>query len=188
MLEAISRASDRMQSLIADLMDLASITEGRLALRRERVDLVEIARAAVHQVRSAPAASHRVAVVASEAATVLVDRPRVEHVARQLVENAVRYSPGRGGIEVEVRRDHRNAILRVRDEGIGIPAERQGRIFEPFYRAHAGTPHDFGGVGIGLYLARQIALAHGGDIRFESAEGVGSTFEMRLPIAGEDGS
>lgn len=186
MLEAIGRASDRLQSLIADLMDIASIAQGKLALQRERVDLSDIARTALKRVQAA-APTHRLLVVAMEAAYVLVDRPRVEHVVRQLVENAVRYSPGQRSVEIEVCREGSSALLRVRDSGIGIPAERQKHIFEPFYRAHAGTPYDFGGVGIGLYLARQIAVAHGGDIEFESSEGKGSTFELRLPLAQGNG-
>lgn len=186
MLDAICRASDRMESLIADLMDVASIAQGRLALQRTRVDLGDLARTAATAVRqSAP--RHGLLVVATEPVHARVDPQRMERVVLQLLENAVRYSPGHGRIEIVVRREDARAVLRVRDQGIGIPAERQDRIFEPFYRAHAGTPHDVGGVGIGLYLARQIAIAHGGDIRFESAEGLGSTFELQVPLAGSPG-
>lgn len=186
MLEAIGRASDRLQSLIADLLDIASVAQGRLALHRESADLGELARTTLERAQT-EAPSHRLLIVATEPLRVLVDRPRIEHVVRQLVENAVRFSPGRPSVEVAVYREGDTAVLRVLDTGIGIPADRQKRIFEPFYRAHAGTPYDFGGVGIGLYLARQVALAHGGNIEFESFEGAGSTFELRLPLAEGNG-
>ena len=66
---------------------------------------------------------------------------------------------------------------------MGIPADRQAGIFERFYRAHAGTPHDYGGLGVGLYLSREIARRHGGELRFESEEGRGSRFQLTLPLA-----
>jgi signal transduction histidine kinase len=74
----------------------------------------------------------------------------------------------------------------VRDHGVGIPPERQGRVFERFYRAHAGTSHDYGGLGIGLAMSREIVARHGGRIWFESAPGAGSTFSFALPLAPEE--
>lgn len=181
MLESIVRSANRMQHLIADLMDVASITLGQLALLREHVDLGSAARAVIERVRpSAP--RHRFRIMEAEPVSVLADRARIEQVIRQFVENAVRYSPAGGAVDVEVRRQGPSAVLAVSDQGIGIPADRQKRIFELFYRAHAGTPHDFGGLGIGLYLGRQIAAAHGGSIQFQSTEGKGSTFTLRIPI------
>jgi two-component system sensor histidine kinase VicK len=70
----------------------------------------------------------------------------------------------------------------VRDQGVGIPPEKHARIFERFFRAHTDTPHDYGGMGTGLYLSRAIVARHGGEIWFESEEGRGSTFHVRLPL------
>ena len=97
-----------------------------------------------------------------------------------LVDNAVRYSPP-GPVEIQVTPTDTHVVISVRDRGIGIPADQQNRIFELFSRAHAGTPHDIGGLGIGLFMAREITLRHGGSMWFESEEGRGSTFYMRLP-------
>jgi len=74
-------------------------------------------------------------------------------------------------------------VLSVHDHGIGIPIAEQQRIFEMFYKATTGVPYDEGGLGIGLFLAREITRRHGGDIWFESEEGSGTTFRLRLPLA-----
>ena len=70
---------------------------------------------------------------------------------------------------------------------MGIPAEKQGRIFQRFYRAHTGTPYDYGGMGVGLYISKEIVERHGGKMWFESEEGKGSTFSFSLPLGGEHG-
>src|SRR6185436_10501289 len=125
---------------------------------------------------AAPAATHhRLVVNAPEAVVVSADPPRLEQAVRRLVDNAVRYSPP-GDVEIDVATSEKHVVISVRDHGIGIPADQQHRIFELFFRAHAGTPHDVGGLGIGLFMAREITLRHGGEMWFESEEGRGSTF------------
>jgi signal transduction histidine kinase len=119
---------------------------------------------------------------------VLADRPRIEQALRRLLDNAVRFSPDETPIEVTVTVGESDATVAVRDAGIGIPAERQRHLFELFYRAHAGTRHDVGGLGVGLFLAREIAVRHGGALWFESVEGEGSTFYLRLPRVEERSS
>jgi len=132
---------------------------------------------------AAPAATHhRLVLNAPEPVTVSADLPRLEQAVRRLVDNATRYSPP-GDIEIDVAPSDKYVVISVRDRGIGIPADQQNRIFELFFRAHAGTPHDVGGLGIGLFLAREITIRHGGAMWFESEEGKGSTFYMRLPRA-----
>ena len=107
------------------------------------------------------------------------DLHRLEQAVRRLVDNAIRYSPP-GDVEIDVAPSDKYVVISVRDRGIGIPADQQNRIFELFFRAHAGTPHDVGGLGIGLFMAREITIRHGGTMWFESEEGTGSTFYMRL--------
>jgi signal transduction histidine kinase len=99
------------------------------------------------------------------------------------VDNAIRYSPPGGDVDIDVVPSGKSVVISVRDRGIGIPADQQNRIFELFFRAHAGTSHDVGGLGIGLFMAREITIRHGGAMWFESEEGRGSTFYMRLPRA-----
>jgi signal transduction histidine kinase len=85
-----------------------------------------------------------------------------------------------------VARSGAEAVVSIRDHGLGIAPDRQARIFERFYRAHAGTSHDYGGLGIGLDMSREIVSRHGGRIWFESAPGVGSTFSFALPLAARE--
>lgn len=178
-LGAIERAANRLQRLIDDLVEVSGFALGRLVLTREPVDVTEVARSIVD--RLACRVEQRIRLTADSPAVVLADRPRLEQAIRRLCDNAVRYSAAESDVDVEVSVEERSVILSVRDRGIGIPAEHQGHVFELFFRAHAGTPDDVGGMGIGLYLAREIALRHGGEIWFESVEGRGSTFHLRLP-------
>jgi len=181
MWDAIERASNRLQRLIDDLIDVSGISLGRLVLYREPVELTAMLRSVVQW--AAPAATHhRLVLNAPEPVTVSADLPRLEQAVRRLVDNATRYSPP-GDIEIDVAPSDKYVVISVRDRGIGIPADQQNRIFELFFRAHAGTPHDVGGLGIGLFLAREITIRHGGAMWFESEEGKGSTFYMRLPRA-----
>jgi len=113
---------------------------------------------------------------------VSADLLHLEQAVRRLVDNAIRYSPP-SDVEINVAPSDKFVVISVRDRGIGIPADQKNRIFELFFRAHAGTPHDVGGLGIGLFLAREITIRHGGVMWFESEEGRGSTFYLRLPRA-----
>ena len=181
MLDAIERASNRLQRLIDDLIEVSGISLGRLVLYREPVELTAMLHSVVRW--AAPAATHhRLVVNAPEAVAVSADLPRLEQAVRRLVDNAIRYSPP-GNVEIDVALSDNHVVISVRDRGIGIPADQKSRIFELFFRAHAGTPHDIGGLGIGLFLAREITIRHGGAMWFESEEGRGSTFYMRLPRA-----
>jgi two-component system, OmpR family, phosphate regulon sensor histidine kinase PhoR len=179
MLAAIERASNRLQRLIDDLVDVSVISLGRLVLQREPVELTAMLRSVVRS--AAPAPRHRLVVNTPEAVVVSADRARLEQAVRQLVDNAIRYSPLGGDIEIDVAPSDNDVTISVRDRGIGIPPDQQNRIFELCFRAHAGTPDDIGGLGIGLFMAREITIRHGGAMWFESEEGRGSTFYMRVP-------
>ena len=112
------------------------------------------------------------------------DALRLGEVVRTLLDNAVRYSPEGGRILVSCASKDGRAVVSVQDEGVGIPREKQARLFQRFYRAHTDTPHDYGGLGVGLYIAREIVRRHGGQMWFTSEEGQGSTFSFSLPLGG----
>lgn len=115
----------------------------------------------------------------------MVDRPRLSRAVAVLVDNAVRFSPAGGPVAVQVDARAGEAILSVTDRGVGIPPERQARVFERFYHAHAGTPDHGAGLGLGLEVSRAIVERHGGRVTFESAPGLGTTFVVALPLAAE---
>lgn len=114
-----------------------------------------------------------------------VDRGRLEQVLANLLSNAVKYSPQGGPIAVALRQDGEPgfALLQVADQGIGIPAGQQARLFGRFVRAENARAAEIAGTGLGLYLSRELVERHGGRLWFESAEGTGSTFFLRLPLA-----
>jgi two-component system sensor histidine kinase VicK len=110
-----------------------------------------------------------------------VDSKRIEQVLRNLLTNAIKYSPEGGHITVQGRGDHRQLLIQVRDEGMGIPPEDLERVFERFYRVENEITQRVGGVGLGLAVCRAIVEAHGGRMWVESSLGVGSTFFFTLP-------
>jgi signal transduction histidine kinase len=182
MLDAVERAAGRLQRLIDDLIEVSGFSLGRLVLARERVELGALLYAVVERA-TGTAPDRHIELRAPDPASVQADRTRLEQALRRLVDNALRFSPGGGTVSVDLTVDGATAVIAVRDRGIGIPANQQSHLFEMFFRAHAGTPNDVGGLGVGLYLARQIVLRHGGDMWFDSVEGRGSTFYVRLPRA-----
>jgi two-component system phosphate regulon sensor histidine kinase PhoR len=182
MLAAIERASNRLQKLIDDLLEVSGISLGRLVLHRESVELTAMVRSVVRGM-AGTASHHRLVVHAPASVAVSADRLRLEQAVRRLVDNAMRYSPPGSEVDIGIAPSDTHVVISVRDRGIGIPADQQNRIFELFFRAHAGTPRDVGGLGIGLFMAREIAIRHGGSMWFESEEGRGSTFYIRLPRA-----
>jgi PAS domain S-box-containing protein len=182
MLEAIVRACDRMDHLSETLLDLASMTLGRLRLTRERIDLAELTLSVVRRAeRAAP--DRRFKLETRPNVPVIVDSTRIAEAMRHIVDNAIAYSPAGSTIDVDLKTDGARVTVAVRDYGIGIPNDLRKNVFGLFFKGHAGTAQDKGGLGVGLYLAREILRRHGGDVWFESVEGEGSTFYLGLPLA-----
>jgi two-component system phosphate regulon sensor histidine kinase PhoR len=186
-LDAIVRQIDRLTRLVHQLLEVARFRLGRTELRRERFDLTALLGESVDGMRPR-VVGRRLLASPTEPAPVIADRDRIGQVITNLLENAVRFSPGGGDVEAALSRCDGEAVVSVRDHGLGIPPERQGRIFERYFRAHAGTPQDYGGLGVGLDVAREIVARHGGKIWFESEPGAGSTFSFSLPLAPEGSS
>jgi signal transduction histidine kinase len=189
MLEAIDRGAERINRIVEDLVDVSQAFLDVLQFSPERVDLEEVVRATAAEVPHSDL--HRIAVrrVAPGPFTVTADLARTRQAIRILLDNAIKYSPAGGSIEVALDRDEASdeAGVSVADRGVGIPTQGQERIFRLFYRAHTDTPHDYGGMGIGLYMARELIKRQGGRIWFQSREGEGSTFSFTLPLAHELG-
>jgi two-component system CheB/CheR fusion protein len=194
-LEAIGRSLgsvldsvERMDGLIGQMLDAAHLRDGQsLELRREPVDLVELARSACHAADRL-AAFHTFRLEASVDSLVGVwDRSRLERVLGNLLDNAIKYSADGSDVTVEIARTSDDqgdwAVLRVSDCGVGIPADELPNVFER-YRRGRNVVGKIAGAGIGLAGVRQIVEQHGGTVAVESTEGLGSTFIVRLPLAG----
>ena len=181
MVEAIDRGSDRINRIIKDLLDISRLHLGRLELEHERIDLPVLVSQVTEQ--ASLVGGRTIRITRADPATVEGDPDRLGQALANLLDNAIKYSPQGGDVDVAVEARAGEAVVSVTDRGVGIPREKQRRIFEPFYRAHTGTPHDYGGMGVGLYITREIISRHGGRIWFESEEGRGSTFHIALPTA-----
>lgn len=174
--------TERMGDLVRDLALLARPEADTTVLRHEPVDLRNVASAAVQDVELLAAnKGQRIEVGLDGPLLVEGDSPRLRQVFVNLLENAIRYTPQGGEIRLAGRREHRNAVVEVRDTGVGIAAEDLAHLFEPFYRAdQARSNADH--VGLGLSLASWIVHAHSGRIEATSQPGVGSVFTVLLPL------
>ncbi|AKQ69386.1 Chemotaxis protein methyltransferase CheR [Myxococcus hansupus] len=172
----------RLTALINDLVDATSVEAGRLKLRRAPVSLHELAREACSDFRSISPEHAFTCELPPENLQVLGDRDRLFQVLANLLENAIKYSPMGGAVHVTVSRAQDNAVLTVTDAGIGIPEEEQARLFERFFRARNAPVSGFGGLGLGLYICRDIVEQHDGHIWVESELGQGSVFHVSLPL------
>jgi signal transduction histidine kinase/DNA-binding response OmpR family regulator len=185
-LQQIENAAAHMSGLVADLLDLARLRIGHpLELNRNTVDLVALVKrqAGGH---SGATDRHRIVVEANEPEVVgFWDSRRLEQVLRNLITNAIKFSPDGGKITVMVGRDDEgdgpHAVIKVIDQGIGIPASEQSSLFGQFYRATNAVGR-IDGTGLGLSSAKQIVEQHGGTISVESEERQGATFIVRLPL------
>jgi PAS domain S-box-containing protein len=179
-LDALERQTRRIGMLVGELLDVSRMRLGRLELALEDADLSEIARDTVVHLREEIEKSGSRLLLDLSPTPGRFDRTRVEQVITNLLVNAAKFGQGKP-ITLHVAPDGDRARLRVTDRGIGIAAEDQARVFERFERAV--TSQHFGGLGLGLYIARQIVEAHGGEIYVESVPGTGTSFVVRLPRA-----
>jgi PAS domain S-box-containing protein len=178
-LEGLVRGVSRLGVLVNELLDVSRITSGRLVLHPETVDLAALVREEVERSRpEAERAGCELRLQVSGPVESRWDRLRLEQVLSNLLSNALKYGAGRP-VEVVLSASDTCAVLRVRDEGIGIDPAVQSRIFERFERAV--SDRHYGGLGMGLWIAREIVHAMGGSIHVESAPEQGATFIVELP-------
>lgn len=181
-LTAVLHQTDRLAHLIDDLLTVAQLRPGKVEVNHAPFDLSELIRKTVAEI-SRTSSSYRYRVTTPDSLVVDADHNLIREVLDRLLENARRFSPKGGPIEVTARREGRRAIVAVTDHGIGIEPERQPYVFEPFYQLiPPGQPGYVGIISLGLYLAKQIVEAHGGQIWLASTPGLGSTFTISLPL------
>ena len=184
-LEVADRNSDRLLRLVGDLLFLAQLEAGTLELEPGWVDLAAIA--AESAAAAAPAAETKsiaVTLETDEVPPLAGDPARIAQVVDNLVSNAIKFTPDEGSVTVRVVRDGDEAVLEVRDTGIGIPAEELPHLFERFFRTTQATARAIQGTGLGLAISRRLVEAHAGRITVQSREGAGTVFRVALPLVG----
>jgi signal transduction histidine kinase len=172
----------RLATLIERLLDVSRIQTGQLELRLDRIDVSAVVRTAVEVAQVLPRAPTIKLKAPPRGVFVLADPGRLEQVFLNLLSNAIEHAPAANAIEVEVRRSGRSAAIEVRDHGPGIRSEDLRTMFEAYTRL--GQPHRGSGLGLGLYVAREIVTAHGGEIEATSVVGTGTVLTVQLPLAG----
>jgi PAS domain S-box-containing protein len=175
------RHADRLEHLISDLLDASQMEGGQSVIRREELDVVEL----VGHVVTEAERELRARIVFERTGgplLVVADELRVKQVLINLVSNAIKYSPPDCPIRIEASADDGMSVISVTDGGSGITAAEQARIFDRFYRVDNGSTRATGGVGLGLYIARQLVESMSGRLWVRSGPGGGSTFRFSLPL------
>jgi signal transduction histidine kinase len=178
----IELTANRLATLTEDLLDVSRLQQGLLPLRPRETDIAALIQAALERLQEQSAAHHLVMDLGCSTVPVLVDPDRIEQIVGNLMGNAIKYAPDGGEIHVALASEDGGILLSVRDSGIGVPTGVLERIFEPFGRAPNAVGRNIEGLGLGLYICRQIAEQHGGRLWAESAgEGEGTTMRLWLP-------
>lgn len=185
-LDTIVNESERLTRLLNNVLDFSKIEQGRKVYRLEQTSLGDVVRVAARAM-AYPLEQHGVALrleIDESIPTARVDADALEQAILNLLTNAMKYSGDGREIDLRLTRDGDQAIISVRDCGVGIPLHEQTRIFEKFYRVQTPENQRIPGTGLGLTLVDHIARAHEGSVRVESAPGHGSTFSIHVPLAG----
>lgn len=176
----IAEQAERMSRLVNELADVSRIQAGRLDLEPKLVDLTHLVERVIEQVR-ATSDRHEIELATNSSVHGRWDEGRIEQVVHNLLSNAIKYSPSGGKIRVSVERKGSEAQVSVADEGIGIAEEQITHLFDRFFRVRDHKSASVSGMGLGLYICKEIVTRHGGRIWVESQQSKGSTFIFALP-------
>jgi signal transduction histidine kinase len=179
-LEVVYRQTGKLARLVDELLDVSRIQTGRIEFRYGDVDLSELANEVATRMQLTTT-THEITVRRDSENVVTADRDHLEQVLNNLVTNAIKYSPSGGAITIEVRPDDGGVRLSVTDQGIGIPEKELDAIFGLFYRSPDRAARDAAGMGLGLYISKEIVVRHGGRIWAESGGVKGSTLNVLIP-------
>ncbi len=179
-LEVVYRQTGKLARLVDELLDVSRIQTGRIEFRYGDVDLSELANEVATRMQLTTTV-HKISVSRDSESVVTADRDHIEQVLNNLITNAIKYSPTGGSITIDVRPEDGGVRLSVTDQGIGIPEEELDAIFGLFYRSPDRAARDAAGMGLGLYISKEIVVRHGGRIWAESGGAKGSTLNVVIP-------
>jgi signal transduction histidine kinase len=184
--DMMDRQLSHLVRLVDDLLDVSRVSQGKVELRKEQIALSELLKTAIEASNPLISAGRHELISDLPDAEVWLDADltRLSQVISNLLNNAAKYTPEGGRIDLSARRDHDQVLISVSDNGIGIPSDMLPRVFDLFTQIRDNTDRSRGGLGIGLALVKQLVEMHGGAIAAESAgPGKGSAFRLRLPLA-----
>jgi signal transduction histidine kinase len=181
-LEMANRQAKKLARLIDELLDVSRLQQGRVEMRLAEIDLADVVREVAERMRLL-SKGHEIEAMIEGAAPIVADRDRIEQVFENLVGNAIKYSPENGRIDVSLRVNGSNAVVSVRDQGIGVAPGEVEKIFGLFYRSPDPRADHVGGLGLGLYISREIVARHHGRLWAERNPDAGTTFHVTLPLA-----
>jgi PAS domain S-box-containing protein len=170
---------DRLTELINELLDVTKIQKGQMPLNESYFDFDQLADEVIEEQQMT--SRHEMIVSKSTVSTVFADRHRISQVMANLISNAIKYSPDADEVHISISLEGDKARFCVRDFGIGIPADKQSKVFDQYYRISESKDHTFPGLGLGLYISSEIIKKTGGEISVSSIEGEGSDFCFRIP-------
>lgn len=181
-LHVVTAQARRLRHLIGDLLDGAHLQSGQLAIDRRPLDLGRLVRQIAEDQQATAPGHTLICSIEGEPLSVRGDLARMEQVFQNLLSNALKYSSRGTTITLHARRQGDQVLVSIGDQGIGIPPEALQRLFERFYRVNTPETRAVSGVGVGLYVVREIVQLHGGLVQVQSEVGVGSTFTVALPL------
>ena len=181
-LDMANRQAKKLARLIDELLDVSRLQQGRVEMRLAEIDLGEVVREVGERMKLL-SKGHEIETKVDGTAPIVADRDRIEQVFENLVGNAIKYSPENGPIEMSLHVNGANAVVSVRDHGIGIAPAEVEKIFGLFYRSPDPRADHVGGLGLGLYISREIVSRHHGRLWAERNPDAGTTFHVTLPLA-----
>lgn len=184
-IDSIGRATERMQKITSDILSLERIEETAHEESSESVDLTDVVHKLIPEMQDQARKKMQELNfdLPTKAVRVVGDSIQLNEAIVNLINNAIKYTPPAGRVDVHLRLDANNAIFEVKDNGYGVPEEQQARLFEPFYRVRTNETKKIEGTGLGLHLVKNIVDRHNGRMIFSSVYGEGSTFGFTLPAA-----
>ncbi|WP_316757243.1 ATP-binding protein [Pedobacter aquatilis] len=181
-LDRVDRLVKQLTGLVSDMLDLSRIETGRLDLNRKTVVLNTLVTEVVEDFRMT-APERDITITQSEELVTQLDHDKIAQVLINLISNAIKYSPAKSPINIEISKSDQNGMVSITDQGIGIAEKDHKKIFERFYRVEGKDEKHFSGFGIGLYLAHSIIERHGGKLTIQSKPQKGSTFTFSIPLS-----